>query len=151
MYLCWAWMFKPKNQNLNLGSEKCMWCCINLFVHCFTITTSCEQYHFVCHLYQNEFTFQFQLVWLPGDNDIGGEFESIKQDKIEAFEKYFHQPSVITFRNISIYKVNGIIHSIPKIPADEENSSFKIVVSHYPITTRHVFGQEVGIFSTIFG
>ncbi|XP_063838361.1 metallophosphoesterase 1 [Ostrinia nubilalis] len=89
-----------------------------------------------------EVTYPVVQVWLPGDNDIGGETEPIKQDKVREFEQVFHQPSVITYKNISFYKVNGITHTVPKA-LEEDESNFKIVVSHYPITIRHIIGHKV--------
>lgn len=63
------------------------------------------------------------------------------RDKVIEFDNVFHQPSVITFRNISFYKVNGITHTVPK-KGDTEENNFKIVVSHYPITTM-LLGRKV--------
>lgn len=85
-----------------------------------------------------------QQIWLPGDNDIGGENEPIKRDKIAEFDKIFEQPSVITHRNISFYKVNGLTHEYPK-EADGDGD-YQIVVSHFPVTIRHVFGHRVILF-----
>lgn len=81
-------------------------------------------------------------VWIPGDNDIGGENEPIKNDKVEEFEKVFQQPTVITFRNISFYKVNAITHTYPKKPESGDNN-LRIIVSHYPVTSKVAFAQKV--------
>lgn len=92
--------------------------------------------------------FKFQQVWIPGDNDIGGENEPVRRNKIEEFEKVFQQPSVIAYSNVSIYKANAITYTFPQktdAPAGTDNN-FKIVVSHYPVTMRVSFGKNVSIF-----
>ncbi|KAL0849617.1 hypothetical protein ABMA28_013876 [Loxostege sticticalis] len=102
-----------------------------------------SQFHGYAKRLANIFDINYPVVqiWLPGDNDIGGENEPIMRDKVIEFDNVFHQPSVITFRNISFYKVNGITHTVPK-KGDAEENNFKIVVSHYPITTMHL-GHKV--------
>ncbi|XP_037297762.1 metallophosphoesterase 1 [Manduca sexta] len=83
-------------------------------------------------------------VWIPGDNDIGGENEPIKRDKLVEFDKVFDQPPIITHRNISFIKVNAITHSFPqKTEGLEHDGNYRIVVSHYPVTHRYVFGSQV--------
>ncbi|KOB78775.1 Uncharacterized protein OBRU01_01420 [Operophtera brumata] len=62
------------------------------------------------------------------------------RDKISEFEKVFEQPSVITHRNISFYKVNGITHDYPK--ESDVDGDYKIVVSHYPVTREPLFGHQ---------
>lgn len=90
--------------------------------------------------------FNLQQVWLPGDNDIGGENEPIKRDKVEEFYKVFQQPDVVTLRNVSVYKVNKITYTMPKIPDDlKDDSNFKIVVSHYAIMESTIFEKRVCI------
>ncbi|XP_073942266.1 metallophosphoesterase [Choristoneura fumiferana] len=81
-------------------------------------------------------------VWIPGDNDIGGENEAIKYDKIELFNAAFNQPDIVKFRNISFYKVNAITLQYPELPEDEDNN-FKMVVSHYPLMIRRAFTKKL--------
>ncbi|CAH2067601.1 unnamed protein product, partial [Iphiclides podalirius] len=88
-----------------------------------------------------EVSYPVIQVWLPGDNDIGGENEPIRKDKLEEFHAVFDQPSVITYKNVSFYKVNGITHSYPQ--ASEDDNGYRIVVSHYPVLWRSVFGKQV--------
>lgn len=84
-------------------------------------------------------------VWIPGDNDIGGENEMIHQEKVEEFEKVFQQPPVIHFRNVSFYKVNAITYTYPQSSKieDAHENNIRIVVSHYPVTLRRQFGSKV--------
>lgn len=90
-----------------------------------------------------------QQVWIPGDNDIGGENEPIRRDKIEEFRTVYSQPSVIVFQNISIYKVSTITYSVPQ-PLDDD-LNFKIAVSHYSVIERTAFAKQVCyiIFSSL--
>lgn len=46
-----------------------------------------------------------QNVYLPGDNDIGGENEPITHEKITKFQEKFGQPDVIHIRETSLIKV----------------------------------------------
>ncbi|CAG5002296.1 unnamed protein product [Parnassius apollo] len=100
------------------------------------------QFHSYVRRLSNIFEVPYPIiqVWLPGDNDIGGENEPIRRDKLEEFNKVFNQPSIITYRNISFYKVNGITHSFPHAKGDD---NYKIVVSHYPLLRKSVFGKQV--------
>ncbi|KAJ0182146.1 hypothetical protein K1T71_002868 [Dendrolimus kikuchii] len=93
----------------------------------------------------NIFNVNYEIlqVWVPGDNDIGGENEPIKADKVAAFENIFDQPFVIMYRNISFYKVNAITHTIPQYLDTSQSKNYKMVVSHYPITEKRGFVQKV--------
>ncbi|XP_064292067.1 metallophosphoesterase 1 [Plodia interpunctella] len=103
------------------------------------------QFHSYVKRLSNIFEVDYPVVqiWLPGDNDIGGEGEPIKKDKVEEFAKVFMQPDVVRFWNISFYKVNGITNTVPQIVAGPEDTNYKIVVSHYPLTHRHSFISKV--------
>lgn len=80
------------------------------------------------------------MIWLPGDNDIGGENEPIRPDKIKEFAEVFKQPSVITYKNISFYKVDPILRNIPE---RNEIANITIVISHFPVTARTTFNALV--------
>ncbi|CAB3237712.1 unnamed protein product [Arctia plantaginis] len=109
--------------------------------------SSIVQFHSYVKRLANIFEVDHQVlqVWVQGDNDIGGENEPIRHDKIAEFEKVFQQPSIIYYRNVSFYKVNAITNTHPqKSDTDEAHeNNFKIVVSHYPVTLRHMFGLQV--------
>lgn len=83
-----------------------------------------------------------QQIWLPGDNDIGGENEPIRKAKVSEFNAVFEQPSVIGYRNISFYRVNAITYSIPLRP-DVEDLNYRMAVSHYPIVSKGIYGRQV--------
>ncbi|XP_075992771.1 metallophosphoesterase [Anticarsia gemmatalis] len=88
-----------------------------------------------------EVDYEVTQIWLPGDNDIGGENEPVRYEKLAEFEKSFQQPSVIYFRNISFYKVNGMTNKYPEgtDPDGNHTKDFKMIVSHYPLTHRRLF------------
>lgn len=92
-----------------------------------------------------EWDFPAVRVWVPGDNDIGGENEPIRRDKIEEFEKVFEQPPIVEYSNISFYKVNAITYKFPRkddeFPGNENN--FKIAVSHYSVTDKTMFAHQI--------
>ncbi|CAD0195879.1 unnamed protein product [Chrysodeixis includens] len=105
------------------------------------------QFHGYVKRLSNIFEWDYPAVqvWVPGDNDIGGENEPIRGDKIAEFESVFEQPSIITFGNVSFYKVNAITHTLPKNTDEDEDTekNFKIVVSHYPVTSKQMFAKKV--------
>lgn len=88
------------------------------------------------------YLYLLQQVWLPGDNDIGGENEPIKFDKITEFGRVFKQPSVIMYRNITFYKINSILYKVPQA-SDEPDMNVRIAVAHYPVLARAFYGRQV--------
>ncbi|XP_026314458.1 uncharacterized protein LOC113226144 [Hyposmocoma kahamanoa] len=108
-----------------------------------SISTTAQFHNYAKRLF-NIFDIQYPvtIVWLPGDNDIGGENEPIRLDKIKEFAEVFKQPSVITYKNISFYKVDPILRNIPEKNTNE-NANISIVVSHFPVTVRTSFSQMV--------
>lgn len=111
-----------------------------------SISTMVQFHRYVKRL-ANIFDVDYQVlqVWTPGDNDIGGENEPIRHDKLAEFDKVFQQPSVIYYRNITFFKVNAIIREYPQMtdPEDIHQKNFKIAVSHYPVTLRQQFALKV--------
>ena len=48
----------------------------------------------------------FQILYLPGDNDIGGEgFDLREARKISRFYKYFEKLDVLTHQNMELVQV----------------------------------------------
>lgn len=100
-----------------------------------------EEYHKYGRRFYNLF-FQgdakhVKHIFLPGDNDIGGEGRDLlTSQKIIRFERLFSQPDVIEFRNITFYKINRLLHTIPKLPQRMEffePSKLVIGLSHIPL------------------
>ncbi|XP_063617326.1 uncharacterized protein LOC134790449 [Cydia splendana] len=105
-----------------------------------------EQYsHYIKRLSDifDNIPYPVHQIWVPGDNDIGGENEPIKWDKVKLFHKVFAQPPIVAVKDISFYRINAITHAFPKLPENETDDNFKIAVSHYPLLIRHAFIAEV--------
>lgn len=82
-----------------------------------------------------------QMIYLPGDNDIGGEgSEMVKPSKVKRFYNYFENRSQWKLKNrLNIYHVNRIIHEMPLLPDEDaaqvqDGSGFtRIFISHFSI------------------
>lgn len=48
-------------------------------------------------------------MFLPGDNDIGGEYEPLSGKKLQKFQETFKQPDVLHIGNIDMFKVRDCI------------------------------------------
>ncbi|XP_068894487.1 metallophosphoesterase 1-like isoform X2 [Tenebrio molitor] len=76
-------------------------------------------------------------IWLPGDNDIGGEqFDGVTKQKLKRFHRAFAQPELITYKNITFFKINRLIQSIPVFKDKREfydTSRIFIGLSHLPL------------------
>ncbi|XP_032530219.2 metallophosphoesterase 1 isoform X2 [Danaus plexippus] len=108
-----------------------------------SMATKLEYHSYVKRLaYIFDLDYPIVQVWLPGDNDIGGENEPIKFDKITEFGKVFKQPSVIMYRNITFYKINSILYKVPQA-SDEPDMNVRIAVAHYPVLARAFYGRQV--------
>ncbi|XP_038215292.1 uncharacterized protein LOC119834566 [Zerene cesonia] len=81
-------------------------------------------------------------IWIPGDNDIGGENEPIKHEKVVDFNTAYSQPSVIAYHNISFYKVSTLTNAIPR-PLDGRDLNYKIAISHYPVLQNLFYAKQV--------
>lgn len=78
-----------------------------------------------------------QMIYLPGDNDIGGEGrEVLKQDKVERFQKFFGNQTNFKLKNhLNVYVADRIRREM----AEEDFSgnfpnATRILIGHYPIT-----------------
>ncbi|CAH1106521.1 unnamed protein product [Psylliodes chrysocephalus] len=86
-------------------------------------------------------------IWLPGDNDIGGEDSLVTKEKIERFEHAFSQPSFITFRHLNLFKINRLVSEIPVYKKKREffdTSEIFIGLSHVPLLFKpSIFVEKV--------
>lgn len=81
------------------------------------------------------------FIYLPGDNDIGGEGqELVKPSKVKRFNSYFENRSVWKLNNkLNIYHINRIIHEMPLLEEkeaheiNEESGYTRIFISHFSI------------------
>ncbi|PSN37481.1 hypothetical protein C0J52_20941 [Blattella germanica] len=77
-----------------------------------------------------------KIVYLPGDNDVGGETEPLNVKKLERFQNTFKQSDFIQFGHIDMYKVNRLAYTIPKVekgPKLLQGNRTRIVFSHLPL------------------
>lgn len=79
-----------------------------------------------------------QHIFVPGDNDIGGEGrEPVKDNKIKFFENAFGHKDISEIHNMTFYSVNYLKRTIPNVEVIEElspdDAQLRIVVSHVPL------------------
>ncbi|GLV45658.1 Metallophosphoesterase [Carabus blaptoides fortunei] len=83
------------------------------------------------------FTTGFPIIhiWLPGDNDIGGETDMVTDQKVRRFEEAFLQPSVIHVKHIKFSKVNRMLPDAPQsfAYANIKDDHLSVVLSHMPL------------------
>lgn len=101
-----------------------------------------ERVHNIFHV-----NHRAKFVFLPGDNDIGGETEPLSIRKMERFQETFKQPDVMHLGHIDMFKVNRIAYTIPK-PEKNVNhlqgNRTRIIFTHLPLLfTPSAFVQQV--------
>ncbi|XP_069671833.1 metallophosphoesterase 1 homolog isoform X2 [Periplaneta americana] len=90
-----------------------------------------ERFHDVFQVHQN-----VKYIFLPGDNDIGGETEPLSVKKLERFQETFKQPDVIQFQHVEMYKVNRLAYTIPRSESNQrlsQGNKTRIILSHLPL------------------
>lgn len=77
----------------------------------------------------------FQHIWIPGDNDIGGEDDLVTPENIKRFERAFSQPSMITVGNITFFKINRLTFEVPVYKKHRYfyNDPIFVGLSHVPM------------------
>ncbi|XP_021925589.1 DNA polymerase beta isoform X2 [Zootermopsis nevadensis] len=88
-----------------------------------------------------------KFVFLPGDNDIGGETEPLTIGKMERFQRTFRQSGIIQLGHTDMFKVNRLAYTIPKLEINArhlQGNRTRIVFSHLPLLLRpSSFVQQV--------
>ncbi|KAK9506070.1 hypothetical protein O3M35_008072 [Rhynocoris fuscipes] len=74
-------------------------------------------------------------IFVPGDNDIGGEDEPVYLSNVQRFEQFFASKSDLEkYEHLEFYKVNKLLRRFPNISNIKVNSSsIRIAVSHIPL------------------
>ncbi|KAG7202186.1 hypothetical protein KM043_015865 [Ampulex compressa] len=78
-------------------------------------------------------------IYLPGDNDIGGEDDSVSSNTHSRFNFAYTQPDTLVYKTVTFFKVNRLTHSIPEAPKDAflndyaERNTTNVVLSHMPL------------------
>ncbi|XP_077287624.1 metallophosphoesterase isoform X2 [Arctopsyche grandis] len=80
-------------------------------------------------------SYPMKHVWIPGDNDIGGENKPIYPKKLRMFNDAFNQPDFMSIKFLNIYKINSITQTYPKLPSHHiiMTNKTNIVMSHIPL------------------
>lgn len=93
--------------------------------------TDKEFYSYVERFYNIFQKDDVQNVWIPGDNDIGGESaDYITPHKIDRFNKAFPQDNIILYKNIRFLKINRLINQAPIRPTGFTTNYTDIALSH---------------------
>ncbi|XP_033226292.1 uncharacterized protein LOC117178879 isoform X2 [Belonocnema kinseyi] len=78
-------------------------------------------------------------IFLPGDNDIGGEEDNVSKRIHERFNFAYTQPDTLVLKSVTFFKVNRLVHDIPPAPRDAflndyaERNTTNVVLSHMPL------------------
>ncbi|XP_015524173.2 uncharacterized protein C630.12 [Neodiprion lecontei] len=78
-------------------------------------------------------------IYLPGDNDVGGEEDTVSAHISDRFEFTYSQPDTLSYKSVNFFKVNRLTHSVPGAPSDaflndySERNTTNVVLSHMPL------------------
>lgn len=83
-------------------------------------------------------------IWLPGDNDIGGEgADIVTSRKTNRFSNAFKQDDIIYANNITFYKINRLTHEFPTVAnrnridfSSSDTQHLVVGLSHVPLLFR---------------
>ncbi|XP_034936354.1 uncharacterized protein C630.12 isoform X2 [Chelonus insularis] len=98
--------------------------------------------HFVKYKHRLDYIFQTSdriLIYLPGDNDIGGEDKPVLVKHHERFKFAYSQPDTLTYKNVIFFKVNKLTYYMPNAPKDAflnfytERNITNVILSHLPL------------------
>lgn len=94
-----------------------------------------------------------QHIFLPGDNDIGGEDTDVTPKKLQRFERAFSQASFHTIGNVTLFKINRLTHIIPAYKKERDffdTSKIFVGLSHIPLMFRPSPFPEKVLFTLNF-
>ncbi|XP_076162815.1 metallophosphoesterase [Ptiloglossa arizonensis] len=78
-------------------------------------------------------------IYLPGDNDIGGEEDTVSFNIHNRFNFAYSQPDTLVYKTVTFFKVNRLTHTMPEAPKDAflndyaERNTTNVVFSHMPL------------------
>jgi len=87
-------------------------------------------------------------VFVPGDNDVGGEGDPLLPDIVQRFERIF-EPSIepVTYKNIEFFKINKMT-ALFQEPEIISNDMVRVGLSHMPVLRRiHTISKKVSSLS----
>ncbi|XP_065201543.1 uncharacterized protein Mppe isoform X2 [Planococcus citri] len=103
-----------------------------------------DQFNRYCNRFHSIFQLEkltgadTETVFIPGDNDIGGENnEIIRSEHVARFRKKFDTKDIHFIKDVQITKVNKLLRTYPVLEDKSSNGKFKlnIAVSHMPLST----------------
>lgn len=79
-----------------------------------------------------------QAIFVPGDNDIGGEGHPVGSAELQRFDSYFRNDTFFTYRGIDFVKVSYLTTSYAyRSYLSRLGSNVRIVLSHVPLSTSY--------------
>uniref|UniRef100_A0A1B6CQ96 Calcineurin-like phosphoesterase domain-containing protein n=2 Tax=Clastoptera arizonana TaxID=38151 RepID=A0A1B6CQ96_9HEMI len=85
-------------------------------------------------IFQLNYISRNHTIFIPGDNDIGGEDEDVTPTKVSRFKSHFGHVDVIDQRKIQIIHANKIERKVPKvIPLANNDNRTRLAISHMPL------------------
>lgn len=79
-----------------------------------------------------------QAIFVPGDNDIGGEGHPVGSAELRRFSSYFRNDTFLTYRGIDFIKVSYLRASYAyRSYLSKLGSNVRIVLSHVPLSTSY--------------
>ncbi|XP_015589694.1 metallophosphoesterase 1 homolog isoform X2 [Cephus cinctus] len=78
-------------------------------------------------------------IYLPGDNDIGGEEDMVSSRIHSRFKFSYSQPDTLSLNSVTFFKVNRLTHSMSQAPKDAflndyaERNTTNVILSHIPL------------------
>lgn len=87
------------------------------------------------------------IMYLPGDNDIGGEGDPILPQVVHRFEKAFQEAiEPVTYQNLEFYKINQMTLMFQE-PEALSDGTIRVALTHIPILKKiHTLSKQVRIF-----
>ncbi|KAI5732463.1 hypothetical protein M8J76_000501 [Diaphorina citri] len=87
-----------------------------------------------------------RVLFLPGDNDVGGEEDEVSLNKLNRFNNHFNVTGLSglsVYGGIQFVVVNKLARTYPSM-AGQPNNTMRIVLSHQPVLTpQSEFGYEI--------
>ncbi|KAL6267379.1 hypothetical protein P5V15_000454 [Pogonomyrmex californicus] len=78
-------------------------------------------------------------IYLPGDNDIGGEDDHVSASIHKRFNFAYTQPDTLIYKTVTFFKVNRLTRTMPEAPKDAflndyaERNTTNVILSHMPL------------------
>lgn len=78
-------------------------------------------------------------IYLPGDNDIGGEDDLVSPKIHNRFNFAYTQPDTLVYKTVTFFKVNRLTRTMPEAPKDAflndyaERNTTNVILSHMPL------------------